>query len=1234
MSTIKKVKVNKNKPTRIKLRAKGKWDKITYNTFTDWNQKLNLPDLEDYNGLNVKQEECVETTKLNFEKTILPWKFDYKNRIQDRINSCLMPDGIYYRNIKPKHIEYNFSIFGNLTIDNTTKVVSGFNTRNAIRLNNIFNLSNPWELQLKFNTPTPTTRQKLNGCIDSVDYKFPTVEFGRDGNAKFIIDISSNGSSWDIADATGTYTILSNTDYWIRYGWTGTIYYLDYSLDGETFIRDIEVSSSTAAYQAPYYMGIGNDMWSSSYQAPFLGSIDLSQTYIKINNENWWVPGFTLVPDVEANCYITEDGSKAIKTNGTGIYESVSQSSFLMPTSGCQAIPKTGTGATVSGRQVYLRRTQSFEVVAKVKISNTRNSNEWNAITLSDNCVDFGISGSSFRFYTYKGSSWYGTTSGTANATTWYWLRIFYTPTATTINGKSYSANTIYGEYSSNGTSWTTIYSTTFSSNQFFNTTSGRYATLNFFNAWLGAIDFKNCFWKVNNILVWEGTKDKFISLPGCTYDFIDNGQPTTLNVFTKGKDQAIVLTPNQQYADERLLGTIDIPEHSVYTYNNHEDSWIETPVLQKDTPYEIIVAGGGGGGSTWAGGAGAYWHGIVTPNKDIPVMITVGSGGPGNGGYSRNNDGTKGLTSSIVGEGLSISCEGGQGAIALRNGDETGALSTYTYAPVVNITDANVFEIKKSVTKRPHQNSWIGSEAQYGIGAGGDAAGSTKGQGKAGKAGECIFDNRLSTTTITTDPVDVLCSTVIETNNHDTYTSVDKTLLIPYNSHIYCTFSKEGYLPRTYELYYIKNNQNIDIKLFTGTWAGDALYYINNLSADYDGGISLCFYVNSYLAKNVAKNTVITIFEDSNGKAFKIRRGNPAYPEDDSLYILEDNTVIAYDEYEDWETIFSSNVSEYDVAFFISQETYSSSTYFEGCIFNYTTQEKFNLYGMGGLTTYTGALTVNSNIYEAVSGFSIKYLGFSNQGEYYLSNFMDPVKPNLVAYQLLLNKTVTISPTPSDATVYMREWLDPTSYEYYMNEGPYPYVETNSMTIKELSTIEYKVEREGYLTTEKIRTVKDTETINVTLIQGSLNYLAPIIDNSNFEVYEGKIRNGDISYDVSNGYSYKYITYTPQQNEILTVVANINASDNGDYRYNIFACYVGTALYQPTWAQLKAYTTDGNGQYLYNINGYVGINEYSMELQAGTTYYIHFIYAKSGNLYWDREDRGYIYGTNIDFRS
>lgn len=53
----------------------------------------------------------------------------------------------------------------------------------------------------------------------------------------------------------------------------------------------------------------------------------------------------------------------------------------------------------------------------------------------------------------------------------------------------------------------------------------------------------------------------------GCLYNYTDDGSAVTLNCFTSDKDKGIILTPDSTYNDERLLGTVDIPAHTVEEY-------------------------------------------------------------------------------------------------------------------------------------------------------------------------------------------------------------------------------------------------------------------------------------------------------------------------------------------------------------------------------------------------------------------------------------------------------------------------------------------------------------------------------------------------------------------------------------------------------------------------------------------------------------------------------------------
>lgn len=103
-----------------------------------------------------------------------------------------------------------------------------------------------WEFHFKVRTSI----NDVEGCILAGDapYVKPVLGVGQDG---WEILISSDGSSWDIADS-----VVSNTEietgkiYYLKFGWNSTEYYLEVSEDDETFERVIEVVSSTPIYDS------------------------------------------------------------------------------------------------------------------------------------------------------------------------------------------------------------------------------------------------------------------------------------------------------------------------------------------------------------------------------------------------------------------------------------------------------------------------------------------------------------------------------------------------------------------------------------------------------------------------------------------------------------------------------------------------------------------------------------------------------------------------------------------------------------------------------------------------------------------------------------------------------------------------------------------------------------------------------------------------------------------------
>ena len=185
-------------------------------------------------------------------------------------------------------VVYNYTPEGTLT--NNGGVLSGFSVSNYAILGNTLKVFSPntssWEFNLKLTT---------GSSVSTSQYAFvgngTATGFGGFGinNSKFVLNLSSNDSSADIANGvTGTYTVLANTNYWIKLIFDGIdSYILSYSTDGETFTDDIVVTSSSTVFQGSYIL-LGINKSSQTLQDPFLGSIDLSESYIKINDTIWW----------------------------------------------------------------------------------------------------------------------------------------------------------------------------------------------------------------------------------------------------------------------------------------------------------------------------------------------------------------------------------------------------------------------------------------------------------------------------------------------------------------------------------------------------------------------------------------------------------------------------------------------------------------------------------------------------------------------------------------------------------------------------------------------------------------------------------------------------------------------------------------------------------------------------------------------------------------------------------
>lgn len=180
----------------------------------------------------------------------------------------------------------NYNITGTSITVNDEGIASGFAQNSLLTTNKKITLgNNTWEFKTKFRLTANNADTRLLG-----NYHFsPTIGLS---NNKFAIWLSSNGTSWDLvsgASATGkgTVTLQNNTDYYVKFGWNKTQYYVQYSIDDVSYITDWTLASTTPITEvdSPFPLPLGSNF---DTMCPLIGTIDLKETYIKVNDKIVW----------------------------------------------------------------------------------------------------------------------------------------------------------------------------------------------------------------------------------------------------------------------------------------------------------------------------------------------------------------------------------------------------------------------------------------------------------------------------------------------------------------------------------------------------------------------------------------------------------------------------------------------------------------------------------------------------------------------------------------------------------------------------------------------------------------------------------------------------------------------------------------------------------------------------------------------------------------------------------
>lgn len=185
----------------------------------------------------------------------------------------------------------DFTINGSPTITDEG-MVSGFSTSNYLLTPKAFDASaaDSWEVGMKITTGSSVSgAYDFFGCAKSEGNALGMLVY----NGKWLFSVGYNGS-W-ISSSSGENEVLANTTYWIKMQFTGTNYIFSFSTDGQVWIEDKNVASTTKMTAGSEARIGRSSQW---LNRAFNGTIDLKECYIKINGAVWW--GNQYVQDVYA----------------------------------------------------------------------------------------------------------------------------------------------------------------------------------------------------------------------------------------------------------------------------------------------------------------------------------------------------------------------------------------------------------------------------------------------------------------------------------------------------------------------------------------------------------------------------------------------------------------------------------------------------------------------------------------------------------------------------------------------------------------------------------------------------------------------------------------------------------------------------------------------------------------------------------------------------------------------
>ena len=168
-------------------------------------------------------------------------------------------------------------------------VASDFSSNNYITLPTFNPGSSTWEIGCKFTTGSSIGNNIIyafSKASASSNYRYG-IAFRTQDNKKFELNFSLDGASW-FGNTTPDLIVSTNTTYWTKEYWDGSAFKMDISTDGITYQNIATIASNTPAYSPLELVELGRWRYGGTDNWAWNGSIDLNETYIKVNGDLWF----------------------------------------------------------------------------------------------------------------------------------------------------------------------------------------------------------------------------------------------------------------------------------------------------------------------------------------------------------------------------------------------------------------------------------------------------------------------------------------------------------------------------------------------------------------------------------------------------------------------------------------------------------------------------------------------------------------------------------------------------------------------------------------------------------------------------------------------------------------------------------------------------------------------------------------------------------------------------------